>query len=138
MVEEEKQASSPLTCSKLTPNASEFMPSYVMVLPSLAVENLVVQTSEPLNAMDNPIKGFQAKRYKLGNLVEDPIEEFEGHLVVDIFDKEDEDEVLDECFAKVSRYGDPSPRQQRKGFKKKKTHEKKHIVGMVKCLKRLF
>ncbi|PHT74289.1 hypothetical protein T459_21566 [Capsicum annuum] len=69
---------------------------------------------------------FQAKRYESGDLVEDPMEAFEGDLGIDIFDEEDEDKVLDECFAKVARDGDLSPRQQRKGFKKKKTHERKH------------
>ncbi|PHT44180.1 hypothetical protein CQW23_18205 [Capsicum baccatum] len=68
MAEEEKKASSPPTCSKLSPAASEFMPSYAMVLPSLAAEKLVAQTSAPLNAMDNLTKGFQAKRFKPGDL----------------------------------------------------------------------
>ncbi|PHT69905.1 hypothetical protein T459_25009 [Capsicum annuum] len=99
MAEEEKQASSPLTCSKLSPATSEFMPSYAMVLPSLATEQLVAQTN--------------------------PMEAFEGDLGVGIFDEEDEDEVLDECVAKVARDEDFSPRQQSKGFKKKKIHERK-------------
>ncbi|PHT83529.1 hypothetical protein T459_11972 [Capsicum annuum] len=77
MVGEEKQAPSPPTCSKLSPAASKFVPSYTM-----------------------------AKRYEIGDLAEDPIEVFEGDLGVDIFDEEDEDEVLDECFAKVARGGD--------------------------------
>ncbi|PHU14631.1 hypothetical protein BC332_15836 [Capsicum chinense] len=76
--------------------------------------------------MDNPTKGFQAKRCESGDFVEYPIEAFEDDLGIDIFDEEDEDEVLDECFAKVARDRDLSPRQQRKGFKKKKTHEKKY------------
>ncbi|KAF3655051.1 hypothetical protein FXO38_12244 [Capsicum annuum] len=54
---------------------------------------------------------------------------FEGDLGIDIFDEEDEDKVLDECFAKVARDGDLSPKQQRKGFKKKKIHGR-NIVGM--------
>ncbi|KAM3358965.1 hypothetical protein P3S68_021898 [Capsicum galapagoense] len=126
MAEEEKQASSPPTCSKLSPTISEFVPSYAMVLPSLAVEQLLAQTSAPLNAMDNPTNGFYTKRHEPGDLLEDPKEEFEGDLGVDIFGEEDEDEVLNECIAKVARDGDLSPRQQRKGFKKKKTHERKH------------
>ncbi|PHT40550.1 hypothetical protein CQW23_19404 [Capsicum baccatum] len=97
MVKEEKQASSPLMCSKLSPTASEFVPR------------------------------FQAKRNESGDLVADPMEAFEGDLGIDIFDEEDEDKILDEFFAKVARDGDLSPRQQRKGFKKKKTHERKHI-----------
>ncbi|KAM3304186.1 hypothetical protein P3S67_015218 [Capsicum chacoense] len=97
MAKEEKQASSPPTCSKLSPTISEFVPSYAMT-----------------------------KRHEPRDLLEDPMEEFEGDLGFDIFDKEDEDEVLNECFAKVARDGDLSPRQQRKGFKKKKTHERKH------------
>ncbi|PHU02649.1 hypothetical protein BC332_27900 [Capsicum chinense] len=97
MAEEEKQASSPPTCSKLSPTISEFVPSYAMT-----------------------------KRHEPGDLLEDPMEEFEGDLGVDIFGEEDEDEVLNECIAKVARDGDLSPRQQRKGFKKKKTHERKH------------
>ncbi|KAF3675909.1 hypothetical protein FXO38_04545 [Capsicum annuum] len=68
MAEEEKKASSPPTCSKLSPAASKFVPSYAMVLPSLAAEKLVAQTSAPLNAMDNLTKGFQAKRFKPGDL----------------------------------------------------------------------
>ncbi|KAM3308695.1 hypothetical protein P3S67_010439 [Capsicum chacoense] len=87
--------------------------------------------------MDNPTKGFQAKRYESGVFVEYPMKAFEDDLGIDIFDEEDEDEVLDEPFAKVARDRDLSPRKQRKGFKKKKTHEK-NIIGMVKCLKRLF
>ncbi|PHT32582.1 Glutathione S-transferase [Capsicum baccatum] len=75
--------------------------------------------------MDNPAKGFQDKRYEPGDSVEDQMEVFEGDLGVDLFDEEDEDEVLDEWFAKVAKDGDLSPRQQRKGFKKKKTHERK-------------
>ncbi|KAF3656163.1 putative splicing factor 3A subunit 1-like isoform X1 [Capsicum annuum] len=72
------------------------------------------------------------KRNVPGDLLEVPMEEFEGDLGVDIFDEEDEDEVLNECFAKVARDGDLSPRQQRKGFKKKKTHERKYSwVGKV-------
>ncbi|PHU04411.1 hypothetical protein BC332_25233 [Capsicum chinense] len=125
MAEEEKQASSPQTCSKLSPATSEFMPSYAMVLPSLATEQLMAQTSTHLNLMDNPAKGFQAKRYEPGDLVEDLMEAFEGDLGVNIFDEEDKDEVLDECFAKVARDEDFSPRQQSKGFKKKKIHERK-------------
>ncbi|KAF3666241.1 hypothetical protein FXO38_09150 [Capsicum annuum] len=101
-------------CSKLSPTSPVFVPSYAMVLPSLAVEQLVTQTTATLNAMDNPTKGFQARRYEPGDLVEDPMKTFEGDIVVDIFDEEDVDEVLDEFFAKVARGGDLSPRQQRK------------------------
>ncbi|KAM3395779.1 hypothetical protein P3S68_004785 [Capsicum galapagoense] len=126
MAGDEKQASSSPICSKLSPAASEVVPIYAMILPSLAAEQLVAQTSAPLNAMNNPTKEFQAKRYDPRELIEDPMKAFEGDLGVDIFDEEDEDEVLDECFAKVARDRDLSPRQQRKGFKKKKTHEKKH------------
>ncbi|KAM3199762.1 hypothetical protein P3L10_032122 [Capsicum annuum] len=53
--------------------------------------------------MDNPTKGFQAKRYEPGDLVEDPMKAFEVDLGVDIVDEEDEDEVLDECFVKMAR-----------------------------------
>ncbi|PHU12538.1 hypothetical protein BC332_19468 [Capsicum chinense] len=126
MAGDEKQASSSPICSKLSPAASEVVPIYAMILPSLAAEQLVAQTSAPLNAMDNPTKEFQAKRYDPRELIEDPMKAFEGDLGVDIFDEEDEDEVLDECFAKVARDRDLSPRQQKKGFKKKKTHERKH------------
>ncbi|KAF3669357.1 hypothetical protein FXO37_09073 [Capsicum annuum] len=90
------------------------------------VEDLNGIKCAPLNAMDNPAKGFQAKRYEPGDLVEDQMEVFEGDLGVDIFDKEDEDKILDECFVKVAKDGNLLPRQQRKGFKKKKTHERKH------------
>ncbi|PHT56978.1 hypothetical protein CQW23_05464 [Capsicum baccatum] len=38
MTEEEKQAPSPPTCSKLSPAAAEFVPSYAMVLPFVAAE----------------------------------------------------------------------------------------------------
>ncbi|KAM3302029.1 hypothetical protein P3S67_016531 [Capsicum chacoense] len=137
MAEDEKQASSFPICSKLSPAASEVMPIYAMILPSLAAEQLVAQTSAPLNVMDNPTKEFQAKRYDPRELIEDPMKAFEGDLGVDIFDEEDEDEVLDECFAKVARDRDLSPRQQRKGFKKKKTHERKHSWD-GKVSKRLF
>ncbi|PHT50408.1 hypothetical protein CQW23_10155 [Capsicum baccatum] len=75
------------------------------------VDRVVVLTSTHSNN--------KAKRYEIGDLAKDLIEVFEGDLGVDIFDEEDKDEVLDECFAKVSRGGDLSPRQQRKGFKKK-------------------
>ncbi|PHU02660.1 hypothetical protein BC332_27911 [Capsicum chinense] len=68
----------------------------------------------------------KTKRHEPGDLLEDPMDEFEGDLGVDIIDEEDEDGVLNECFAKVARDGDLSPRKQRKGFKKKKTHERKH------------
>ncbi|PHT43615.1 hypothetical protein CQW23_17640 [Capsicum baccatum] len=114
MKEEEKQASSPPMCSKLSPTSPVFVPSYAMVLPSLAVEQLVAQTTATLNAMDNPTKGFQARRYEPGGLVEDPMKTFEGDIVVDIFDEEDVDEVLDEFFAKMARDGDLSPREKRK------------------------
>ncbi|KAM3270747.1 hypothetical protein P3S67_028949 [Capsicum chacoense] len=76
--------------------------------------------------MDNPTKRLQAKRYEPRDLVEDPMEAFEGDLGINIFDEKDGDEVLDEFFAKVAKDGDLSPRQQRKGFKKKKTRERQH------------
>ncbi|PHU05102.1 hypothetical protein BC332_25924 [Capsicum chinense] len=85
----------------------------------------------------NNARGFQTKRYEPGALVEDTMQAFDGDLGFDKFDEEDEDKVLDECFAKVARDGDLSPRQQRKGFNTKKTHEK-NIVGIIKYLKRFF
>ncbi|PHT39937.1 hypothetical protein CQW23_18791 [Capsicum baccatum] len=126
MAEEEKEVPSSPTCSKLSPAASVFVSSYAIVLSSLALEQLVAQISAPLNSMDNPTKRLQAKRYEPGDLVEDPMEEFAGDLGIDIFDEKDGDEVLDEFFTKVAKDGDLSPRQQRKGFKKKKTRERQH------------
>lgn len=88
--------------SKLSPVAPAFVPSYAMVLPSLAAGQLVAQTTGLLNVMDNPTKKkcieIVAKRYELGVLVEDPLDAFGGDLGFDIFNEEDE-EVLDECFA---------------------------------------
>ncbi|KAM3381573.1 hypothetical protein P3S68_007146 [Capsicum galapagoense] len=95
------------------------------------------QAPSPLYALEFVPSYAMAKRCEPGDLVENPMKAFEGDLGIDIFDEEDEDKVLDEYFAKVARDGDLSPKQQRKGFKKKKTHER-NIVGMVKCLKRLF
>ncbi|KAM3343805.1 hypothetical protein P3S68_025895 [Capsicum galapagoense] len=126
MAEEERQLSSPPTCSKLSLVAPVFVPSYAMVLSSLATRRHMAQTSAPLNVMDNPTKGFQAKKYDPRTLVEDPMEAFDGDLGVDIIDEENEDDILDECSAKVITNGDLSPRQQRKGFKITKTHERKH------------
>ncbi|KAM3321898.1 hypothetical protein P3S67_003049 [Capsicum chacoense] len=97
MAEEERQLSSPPTCSKLSLVAPVVVPSYAM-----------------------------AKKYDPGTLVEDPMEAFDGDLGVDIIDKENEDDILDECSAKVITDGDLSPRQQRKEFKIMKTHERKH------------
>ncbi|KAF3647613.1 hypothetical protein FXO38_18594 [Capsicum annuum] len=76
--------------------------------------------------MDNLTRGFRVKRYEPRDLVENPMESFDGDLDIDIFDEEDKDKVLDECFVKVTRDGNLSPRKQRKGFKTKKTHERKH------------
>ncbi|KAF3667129.1 hypothetical protein FXO38_08758 [Capsicum annuum] len=53
-------------------------------------------TEEEKQASSPPTCRFQAKRYELGDLVEDPMEAFKGDLGVDIFDEEDEDGVLDE------------------------------------------
>ncbi|KAF3617917.1 Trans-resveratrol di-O-methyltransferase [Capsicum annuum] len=54
----------------------------------------------------------------------------------DIFDEEDVDEVLDECFAKVARDGDLSSRQKKKRKFKTERLVKENKVGMIKCLKR--
>lgn len=40
------------------------------------------------------------------------MEAFDGNLSFDIFDKEDGNKVLGECFAKVTRDGDLLPGQQ--------------------------
>lgn len=65
--------------------------------------------------MDNPTNRFQAKRYIIQEL-QQKIHWilFYGGLGFDIFDEEDVDEVLDECFAKVARDGDLSSRQKKK------------------------
>ncbi|KAH0637493.1 hypothetical protein KY289_037408 [Solanum tuberosum] len=53
----------------------------------------------------------------------------------DMFDGDDEDDMLDICFDKVAKKGDLSPRQQRNGStkcKKKKKDMEDAIVGMVR------
>ncbi|KAF3639620.1 hypothetical protein FXO37_23879 [Capsicum annuum] len=137
MAGDEKQASSSPICSKLSSAASEVVPIYAMILPSLAAEQLMAQTSAPLNAMDNPTKEFQAKRYDPRELIENPMKAFEGDLGVEIFDEKDEDEVLDECFAKVARDRDLHLDNKERDSRKRRLM-KGNIVGMVKCLKRLF
>ncbi|KAF3649552.1 hypothetical protein FXO38_17599 [Capsicum annuum] len=105
----------------------EQVASLVCPLPALKPLTAILDASvfEIFSPSMEPF-GFQTKRYEPGALVEDTMQAFDGDLGFDKFDEEDEDKVLDECFAKVAKDGDLSPRQQRKGFKTKKTHEKKY------------
>ncbi|KAK4357516.1 hypothetical protein RND71_023126 [Anisodus tanguticus] len=131
MTEEEGRSHPPPMHNKLSLVAPAFVPSRAMVLPTLVVAQIVAQTSASLNDMDNPTKsksiGLLAKRHEPGAFVKDPLEAFDGDLDIDILDEEGHNEVLDECFAKVARDGDLSPRQQRRGFTIKKTYGRKHI-----------
>ncbi|KAK4710989.1 hypothetical protein R3W88_005502 [Solanum pinnatisectum] len=100
-VDEEVQVSPPILNGKLSPQALEFVPKSV-----IAKKNEV----EALASRVNPTN---ANAIDLGD---------------DSFDEDEEDNILDECFDKVARDGDISPRHQRSGSNKskRKTHGRQH------------
>ncbi|KAH0742607.1 hypothetical protein KY290_030600 [Solanum tuberosum] len=106
LVDEEVQVSPPILNGKLSPQALEFVPKSV-----IAKKNEV----EALASGVNPTNSYAID---LGD---------------DSFDEDEEDNILDECFDKVARDGDISPRHQRSGSNKRKgRHMVGNTVGMVK------
>uniref|UniRef100_M1DSK8 NB-ARC domain containing protein n=1 Tax=Solanum tuberosum TaxID=4113 RepID=M1DSK8_SOLTU len=62
-----------------------------------------------------------------------PTTTYNSDLGSEMFDEDDEDDMLDILFDKVDKDGDLSPRQQRSGSTKtKRRHMKGNIVGMVR------
>ncbi|KAK4707141.1 hypothetical protein R3W88_033280 [Solanum pinnatisectum] len=106
LVDEEGQVSPPILNGKLSLQALEFVPKSV-----IAKKNEV----EALASGVNPTNAYAID---LGD---------------DSFNEDEEDNILDECFDKVSRDGDISPRHQRSGSTKAKgRHMVGNTIGMVK------
>ncbi|KAH0714103.1 hypothetical protein KY284_007008 [Solanum tuberosum] len=101
LVDEEVHVSPPILNGKLSPQALEFVPKSV-----IAKKNEV----EALASRVNPTNAYAID---LGD---------------DCFDEDEEDNILDECFDKVARDGDISPRLQRSGSNKskRKTYGRQH------------
>lgn len=107
--------------------------------PINILQALVSHDMETLKALDNPGKavattskpvGIVAKIHEPGALVHgfNPTEVFGADMGHDLYEKGEEEELLDASFANVAREGDLSPRHLRSGSNKskKKAHEKQH------------
>ncbi|WMV14501.1 hypothetical protein MTR67_007886 [Solanum verrucosum] len=106
---QEKQVSPPTLNSKLSPEASVFVPKYV-----------IAKKNESRTSVSNTI-----------DLGEDSLDEDEEDNMLDLGEDsldEDEEDMLDICFDRVAREGDISARQQRSesNKSKKKTHGRQH------------
>ncbi|KAH0746427.1 hypothetical protein KY285_008084 [Solanum tuberosum] len=101
LVDEQVQVSPPILNGNLSPQALEFVPKSV-----IAKKNEV----EALASGVNPTNAYDID---LGD---------------NSFDEDEEDNILHECFDKVARDGDISPRHQRSGSNKskRKTHGRQH------------
>uniref|UniRef100_M1CFU0 NB-ARC domain containing protein n=1 Tax=Solanum tuberosum TaxID=4113 RepID=M1CFU0_SOLTU len=100
---QEKQVSPPALHSKLSPEASVFVPKCVLARKNALVSNTI-------------------------DLGEDSLDEDGVDLGEDSLDEDEEDNMLEICFDRVAREGDISPRQQRSGSNKskKKTCGRQH------------
>ncbi|KAG5625174.1 hypothetical protein H5410_010392 [Solanum commersonii] len=100
---QEKQVSPPALNSKLSPEASVFVPKCVLARKNALVSNTI-------------------------DLSEDSLDEDGVDLGEDSLDEDEEDNMLEICFDRVAREGDISPGQQRSGSNKskKKTFGRQH------------
>ncbi|KAJ8543418.1 hypothetical protein K7X08_005941 [Anisodus acutangulus] len=140
----------------LSPNGPVFVPSKYSagkndsrtIISPTGQQQLVSKTRDmdTLNAIDSSQKSLAIITKDIGVLAKShepqvvvsglsPTTAYDIDLGDDMFDGDDEDEILDICFDKVAKDGDLSPRQQRNGSnksKKKKRHMEHNIVGIVR------
>ncbi|KAK4714882.1 hypothetical protein R3W88_020789 [Solanum pinnatisectum] len=91
---------------------------------------MIVDSFKKSLAMNAKDIGVLAKSHDLEVIVSgiSPTAAYDIDLGIDMFDEDDEEEMLDICFDKVAKEGDLSPRQQRSGSIKikKKAHGRQH------------
>ncbi|KAK4737799.1 hypothetical protein R3W88_001496 [Solanum pinnatisectum] len=102
--------------SKLSPQALEFVPTS-KTNPSMA---MTVDSFKKSLAMNTKYIGVLAKSHDLEVIVLgiSPTSAYDIDLGTNMFDGDDEEEMLDICFDKVAKEGDFSPKQQRSGRNK--------------------
>ncbi|KAG5573244.1 hypothetical protein H5410_063010 [Solanum commersonii] len=120
LVEEEEYA---LTRSKLSPQAPIFVPSS-KANPSMTV---TIDNSKKILTINTKVLEISHEPEAEVSRCS-PTTTYDSDLGSEMFDEDDEDDMLDILFDKVANDGDLLPRQQRSGSNKnkKKTYERQH------------